>query len=93
MPPKAPCLPFFPLGSGFGQANPVLSDEHLRSTATRLGHAPAQIALAWLLGLAPNILLIPGTSSLRHLEQNMAAASIVLDEHTRAELAAATEVR
>jgi pyridoxine 4-dehydrogenase len=63
-----------------------------RSDADALGHAPAQIALAWLLGLAPNILLIPGTSSLRHLEQNMAAAGIELDEHTRAELAAA-EVR
>ena len=85
-------VPFFPLGSGFGQANPVLGNERLRRTATRLGHAPAQIALAWLLGLAPNILLIPGTSSLRHLEQNMAAAGIELDERTRAELAAA-EVR
>jgi pyridoxine 4-dehydrogenase len=86
-------VPFFPLGSGFGQANPVLSNEHLRSVATRLGHAPAQIALAWLLGLAPNILLIPGTSSRGHLEQNMAVTGIALDEHTRAELAAATEAR
>jgi aryl-alcohol dehydrogenase-like predicted oxidoreductase len=84
-------VPFFPLGSGFGQANPVLSNEHLRSTARRLGHTPAQIALAWLLGLAPNVLLIPGTSSLGHLEQNVAAADIKLDEHTQAELAAATQ--
>jgi pyridoxine 4-dehydrogenase len=84
-------VPFFPLGSGFGQANPVLSNEHLRSTAKRLGHAPAQIALAWLLGLAPNVLLIPGTSSLAHLEQNVAAADIKLDEHTQSELAAATK--
>jgi len=84
-------VPFFPLGSGFGQANPVLSNEHLRSTANRLGHAPAQIALAWLLGLAPNVLLIPGTSSIGHLEQNLAAAGITLDEHTQAELAAATQ--
>jgi pyridoxine 4-dehydrogenase len=84
-------VPFFPLGSGFGQANPVLSNGHLRSTANRLGHAPAQIALAWLLGLAPNVLLIPGTSSIGHLEQNMAATDITLDEHTQAELAAATQ--
>jgi len=84
-------VPFFPLGSGFGQANPVLSNEHLRSTANRLGHTPAQIALAWLLGLAPNVLLIPGTSSLAHLEQNVAAAGIELDEHTQADLAATTQ--
>jgi pyridoxine 4-dehydrogenase len=84
-------VPFFPLGSGFGQANPVLTNEHLRSAAKRLGHTPAQIALAWLLGLAPNVLLIPGTSSVAHLEQNVAAAGITLDEHTQAELAAATQ--
>jgi aryl-alcohol dehydrogenase-like predicted oxidoreductase len=84
-------VPFFPLGSGFGQANPVLSNEHVRSTARRLGHTPAQIALAWLLGLAPNVLLIPGTSSLAHLEQNVAAADIKLERHTQAELAAATQ--
>jgi pyridoxine 4-dehydrogenase len=64
---------------------------HLLSTAKRLGHAPAQIALAWLLGLAPNVLLIPGTSSVRHLEQNLAARDIKLDEHTRAQLTAATQ--
>jgi aryl-alcohol dehydrogenase-like predicted oxidoreductase len=84
-------VPFFPLGSGFGQANPVLSNEHVRSTARRLGHTPAQIALAWLLGLAPNVLLIPGTSSRAHLEQNVAAADIKLERHTQAELAAATQ--
>jgi aryl-alcohol dehydrogenase-like predicted oxidoreductase len=84
-------VPFFPLGSGFGQANPVLGNQHLRATAKRLGRTPAQIALARLLGLAPNVLLIPGTSSVRHLEQNLAAAGITLDEHTQAELAAATQ--
>src|SRR5690242_15263531 len=82
-------VPFFPLGSGFGAANPVLSNEHLLRAAQRLGHAPAQIALAWLLSLAPNILLIPGTSSVGHLEQNVAAAAITLDKHTQAELTAA----
>jgi pyridoxine 4-dehydrogenase len=84
-------VPFFPLGSGFGQANPVLNNEHLLSTAERLGHTPAQIALAWLLGLASNVLVIPGTSSVRHLEQNVAAAGIKLDEHTQAQLTAATQ--
>jgi pyridoxine 4-dehydrogenase len=84
-------VPFFPLGSGFGQANPVLSNERLRSTANRLGHNPAQIALAWLLGVAPNVLLIPGTSSIGHLEQNVGAADIKLDESAQAELAAATQ--
>jgi pyridoxine 4-dehydrogenase len=82
-------VPFFPLGSGFGQANAVLNNERLLSTARRLGRAPAQIALAWLLGLAPNILLIPGTSSIRHLEQNLGVADVQLDEHTHAQLAAA----
>jgi aryl-alcohol dehydrogenase-like predicted oxidoreductase len=84
-------VPFFPLGSGFGQGNPVLNNEHLLSTAERLGHTPAQIALAWLLGLASNVLVIPGTSSVRHLEQNVAAADIKLDEHTQAQLTAATQ--
>ena len=83
-------VPFFPLGSGFGHANPVLNNEHLLSTAERLGHTPAQIALAWLLGLASNVLVIPGTSSVRHLEQNVAAADIKLDEHTQAQLTAGT---
>jgi aryl-alcohol dehydrogenase-like predicted oxidoreductase len=84
-------VPFFPLGSAFGQANPVLSNEHLLSTAERLGHTPAQIALAWLLGLAPNVLLIPGTSSVQHLEQNLAVTDIKLDEHTQAQLTAAMQ--
>jgi pyridoxine 4-dehydrogenase len=61
----------------------------VRSVAARLGRAPAQIALAWLLDLAPNILLIPGTSSTRHLEENLAAAGTVLDDDARQQLAAA----
>jgi aryl-alcohol dehydrogenase-like predicted oxidoreductase len=69
----------------------VLNNEHLLSTAERLGHTPAQIALAWLLGLASNVLVIPGTSSVRHLEQNVAAADIKLDKHTQAQLTAATQ--
>ena len=51
--------------------------------------APAQIALAWTVGLAPNVLLIPGTSSVAHLEENLAAADVALDEQAHRELAAA----
>jgi len=76
-------VPFFPLGSGFAQTNPVLGDPRVITTAARLGCTPAQVALAWLLSLRPNVLLIPGTSSPRHLEENMAAADIELDEEAR----------
>src|SRR5476649_1549987 len=69
-------VPFFPLGSGFIRPNPVLGNEYVVGNAKRLGITPAQVALAWTLGLAPNILLIPGTSSLRHLEENLAVADI-----------------
>jgi pyridoxine 4-dehydrogenase len=79
-------VPFFPLGSGFVSSNPVLGNEVVRRTAARLGRTPAQIALAWTLLVAPNVLLIPGTSSVRHLEENLAAASIELDEDTRRQL-------
>jgi aryl-alcohol dehydrogenase-like predicted oxidoreductase len=65
--------PFFPLG-GF---TPLQSTE-LSEVATRLSATPMQVALAWLLQRAPNILLIPGTSSLEHLRENMAAASLKL---------------
>jgi pyridoxine 4-dehydrogenase len=80
-------VPFFPLGAAFtGPNNPVLGNELVQSTAERLGRTPAQVALAWTLSVAPNVLLIPGTSSVRHLEQNMAVASIELDDDTRQQL-------
>lgn len=79
-------VPFFPLGSAFAQDNPVLGNEFVRRTAAALDRTPAQIALAWTLSVAPNVLLIPGTSSLAHLEQNLAVADIELDAQTRAEL-------
>jgi pyridoxine 4-dehydrogenase len=79
-------VPFFPLGSGFGSDNPVLGNDAVRATATRLAVTPAQVALAWLLDHAENILLIPGTSSLAHLEENIAAADVVLDDEARAVL-------
>ena len=76
-------VPFFPLGSAFAQGNPVLGSQQVIGTAARLGHTPGQIALAWLLSLRPNVLLIPGTSSIRHLEENMGAANVELDTEAR----------
>ena len=75
-------VPFFPLG-GF---TPLQSDT-LSDVARRLGATPMQVALAWLLARAPNILLIPGTSSLAHFRENLAAAAIRLDKDALAELA------
>jgi aryl-alcohol dehydrogenase-like predicted oxidoreductase len=75
-----PYVPFFPLGSAFNNENPVLGSAAVLGAASRLGATPAQVALAWLLQLASNVLLIPGTSSVGHLEENLAAADLVLDE-------------
>jgi pyridoxine 4-dehydrogenase len=75
-----PYVPFFPLGSAFSADNPVLGAPAVRAAAQRLGATPAQVALAWLLYQAPNVLLIPGTSSLAHLAENLAAADLVLDQ-------------
>ncbi len=58
----------------------------MQAAAARLGRSPAQIALAWALSVAPNVLLIPGTSSVRHLEENLAVADIELDDETREQL-------
>ena len=68
-------VPFFPLG-GFTP----LQSTALSEVAARLSATPMQVALAWLLQRAPNILLIPGTSSLEHLRENLAAASLELPE-------------
>jgi aryl-alcohol dehydrogenase-like predicted oxidoreductase len=66
-------VPFFPLGGFSPIQSGLLSD-----VAQRLGATPMQVALAWLLKRSPNILLIPGTSSVRHLQENLAAADLVL---------------
>lgn len=66
-------VPFFPLG-GFSP----LQSQTLNQVATALAATPMQVALAWLLARAPNILLIPGTSSVAHLRENLAAASLTL---------------
>ena len=59
----------------------------MKETAQRLQITPAQVALAWLLALAPTVLLIPGTSSLLHLEENLAAGRLLLDDEALALLA------
>jgi pyridoxine 4-dehydrogenase len=72
-------VPFFPLGSAFHPDKPVLTAPAVVATANRLGVTTAQVALAWLLQRRPNLLLIPGTSSLTHLRENLAAAELELD--------------
>ncbi len=79
-------VPFFPLGSAFTADNPVLGHSAVQREATKLGRTPAQIALAWTLSIAPNVLLIPGTSSVKHLEENTAVTDIELDDDTKREL-------
>lgn len=74
-------VPFFPLG-GF---NPLQSST-LSAVARRLGATPMQVALAWLLKRSPNILLIPGTSSVGHLRENLAAAELELSQDALSEL-------
>ncbi len=68
-------VPFFPLGGFTPLQSAILSE-----VATRLGATPMQVALAWLLHRAPNILLIPGTSSISHLHENLAAAELALTD-------------
>ena len=74
-------VPFFPLGGFTPLQSSTLSD-----VAARLGATPMQVALAWLLRRAANILLIPGTSSLDHLRENLAAAALDLPADTIDEL-------
>ncbi|MDH6228802.1 MULTISPECIES: aldo/keto reductase family oxidoreductase [Streptomyces] len=74
-------VPFFPLG-GFTP----LQSSALTAVATRLGATPMSVALAWLLQRSPNILLIPGTSSVAHLRENIAGAGLPLSDEDLAEL-------
>ncbi len=74
-------VPYFPLG-GFTP----LQSSTLSSVAARLGATPMQVALAWLLRRSPNILLIPGTSSVKHLRENLAAGELVLPDDAIEEL-------
>jgi pyridoxine 4-dehydrogenase len=74
-------VPFFPLG-GFSP----LQSEELDTAAASVGATPMQVALAWLLHRSPNILLIPGTSSLGHLRENLKAATLQLSREVLADL-------
>lgn len=74
-------VPFFPLG-GFSR----IQSDKLTEEADRLGATPMQVALAWLLARAPNILLIPGTSRVAHLRENLSVADLSLSESTLSEL-------
>jgi pyridoxine 4-dehydrogenase len=80
-------VPFCPLGFPRGAANPVLTSPVVIRTAARLGVTPAQVALQWLLQLAPNVLLIPGTGSTLHLRENLAAEHVALDDEALRDLA------
>jgi pyridoxine 4-dehydrogenase len=74
-------VPFFPLGSAFaGGPKQLAADSVIAEVATRRQATPSQIALAWLLARSERILLIPGTSSIEHLEENIAAGDVELDE-------------
>jgi pyridoxine 4-dehydrogenase len=76
-----PYVPFFPLGGFTPLQSSTLSD-----VARRLGATPMQVALAWLLHRSPNILLIPGTSSVAHLRENLAAGQLTLSPQVMTEL-------
>ncbi len=73
-------VPFFPLGSGFADSR-ARGDDALKSIAGKHGVTQAQVSLAWLLNRSRNVLLIPGTSSVEHLEENAAAGALTLDEN------------
>ena len=81
-----PFVPFFPLGSAFPGMPKVTEQPAVREIADRLGATPAQIGLAWLLARSPCVLLIPGTSSLAHLEENQAVLGVELDAEAIAQL-------
>ena len=79
-------VPFFPLG-GAAPGWPKVTDQpQVKAIAERLNATALQVGLAWLLRHAPNTLLIPGTTSRAHLEENVAAGSVSLDEEAMAEL-------
>jgi len=79
-------VPFFPIGGAVRGWPKVTDQSKVIDIAARLSITPLQVALAWLLRHTSNTLLIPGTASIEHLEQNMAAASVVLDEDVMADL-------
>ncbi|MEA2218686.1 MAG: pyridoxine 4-dehydrogenase [Solirubrobacteraceae bacterium] len=80
-------VPFFPLGSGFtGGPAGIAADPHVAGVAAKHGVSTSQVALAWLLHRDEHVLLIPGTSSIGHLEENLGAANVTLDDEDMAAL-------
>jgi pyridoxine 4-dehydrogenase len=75
-------VPYFPLGSAFPGFPKVTDEPAIQGAAAALGATPSQVGLAWLLHHAPNVLLIPGTADVSHLEDNLAAGSLTLDAET-----------
>jgi pyridoxine 4-dehydrogenase len=82
-------VPYFPLGSAFPYLPKVTDNAAVRSVAERLGVSPAQVGLAWLLAHRDNVLLIPGTSRIAHLEENMRVVDVDLTADDIAELESA----
>jgi aryl-alcohol dehydrogenase-like predicted oxidoreductase len=80
-------VPFVPLGWPRGVQNAILTNSVLADLGRRLSATPAQIALAWLLDLAPNVLLIAGTRTRQHLTENIRSGRVTIDDTVRAELA------
>jgi pyridoxine 4-dehydrogenase len=79
-------VPYFPLGSAFPGMPKVTDELAVQAAAQSLGSTASQVGLAWLLQHAPNVLLIPGTADIDHLEANVAAGSITIDDETLAAL-------
>ncbi len=79
-------VPYFPLGSSFPGFPKVADNEVVRAIADELDKTPAQVGLAWLLAHAPNTLLIAGTKSIAHLEENIGAANVALSADAMARL-------
>jgi pyridoxine 4-dehydrogenase len=86
-------VPYFPLGGAFPGLPKVVDEPVVQRIAVELGRTPAQVGLAWLLGHAPDTLLIPGTSSVEHLAENVAVGAIVLDADQTAALDAVWDAR
>jgi aryl-alcohol dehydrogenase-like predicted oxidoreductase len=86
-------VPYFPLGSAFaGGPRQLAQDPAIAEVAERRRITPTQVALAWLLARYERMLLIPGTSSVKHLEENLAAVDVELDDRDLADLENATQV-
>ena len=80
-------VPFCPLGLGRAGREEILASPFMVALAGRLQVTPAQVALGWLLDLAPNVLLIPGTRTRTHLQENLRAASVGFDDEARRDIA------